>query len=829
MRQDLRVAGYRFRKGFSRRWPGYLSIVLLIGAVGGVAMASLAGAQRTDSSFSTFLQSTNPSDLAVVTAIYHPDPTGYDPSLIRKISRLPHVKAIESEAGYEAEEVNAKGFPEASGLTRGLTQVSLYSSIDGEFFKMDRLVLLSGRLPNPRSPTQVAMTAEAARLLGVRLGGTFSLGVVGDKQSNSNCQKCKPLRHSVVTLVGIVTISNQLVVDDNDIAPVIYATPAFTKPLLHCCSDPTISYLQISGGARNVPVVESEIAKILPKDLPQLFVPTGYASLAKAQNVIGPDAIALGVFGLIVSLVTIIIAGQLVGRQLRLGTDELDVMRALGASPSMTSIDGLFGAVGAVVLGSLLAGVVAYLLSPLSPIGPVRPVYPHRGLAFDGLVLALGVLVLVLLLLIIALIISFRRAPHRVAERRARATQRSSASVRAAMVMGLPAPAVCGIRFALVPGNGRQASPVRSAVVGAVVAVSVLVGTLTFGSSLGSLVTRPSLFGWNWTVAMAAAGGVGVMPEPQTKQDLNGDPQVAAWSGIDFAQLEIGGKTESVLGVTPGAKVMPPLLSGHNVDGRDQIVLGALTLSQLHKRVGQQVRVSSNTGTSTMVTIVGTATLPAVGGSQHTDPGTGAVVDFHLIPKSARNIFQLPGGGPNAVFVRLKSPITPRALAHLNKIALSLQRAAQDEVVVIPVQRPAVVADAGTLRSTPSYLAFALALGAIVALGLTLVASVRRRRRDLALLKALGFTQRQLAAAVAWQATVAAVIGLLVGIPVGVYVGRELWTLFARSINVVPQPTVPVLSVVVLSVGALVFANVVALLPGRSAARTSAALVLGAE
>jgi predicted lysophospholipase L1 biosynthesis ABC-type transport system permease subunit len=99
----------------------------------------------------------------------------------------------------------------------------------------------------------------------------------------------------------------------------------------------------------------------------------------------------------------------------------------------------------------------------------------------------------------------------------------------------------------------------------------------------------------------------------------------------------------------------------------------------------------------------------------------------------------------------------------------------------------------------------------------------------LALLKALGFTERQLAATVAWQATVAAVIGLALGIPIGTLVGRELWTLFARSINVVPEPTVPVFSVVLVSTGALVFASAVALLPGRSAARTSAALVLRAE
>ena len=89
-------------------------------------------------------------------------------------------------------------------------------------------------------------------------------------------------------------------------------------------------------------------------------------------------------------------------------------------------------------------------------------------------------------------------------------------------------------------------------------------------------------------------------------------------------------------------------------------------------------------------------------------------------------------------------------------------------------------------------LASGLAAGAGVALGLTLVASVRRRRRDLALLKTLGFTRNQLAETVAWQASVAAVIGVVIGVPVGIALGRWLWDLFARAIFAVPAPTVPV-------------------------------------
>ena len=106
---------------------------------------------------------------------------------------------------------------------------------------------------------------------------------------------------------------------------------------------------------------------------------------------------------------------------------------------------------------------------------------------------------------------------------------------------------------------------------------------------------------------------------------------------------------------------------------------------------------------------------------------------------------------------------------------------------------------------------------------------VRRRRRELAIFKTLGFTQRQLAATVAWQSTVAVLIGTLVGVPVGIIVGRQLWQLFAHEIDVMPTPTVPTLTVALIAVGALVLANLVAALPGRIAARTPTALLLRSE
>ncbi len=141
-------------------------------------------------------------------------------------------------------------------------------------------------------------------------------------------------------------------------------------------------------------------------------------------------------------------------------------------------------------------------------------------------------------------------------------------------------------------------------------------------------------------------------------------------------------------------------------------------------------------------------------------------------------------------------------------------------------------------RRWGGYLALALLVGLVggVALGsLTAArrtyasASVRRRRRGFATLKTLGFTRGQLAAAVAWQSTVVAAVGLVIGVPLGIAAGRWLWLAFAHELSAVPDAVVPAGSIALAVVAALVLANLVAALPGRAAARTPAAVVLRAE
>ena len=235
-------------------------------------------------------------------------------------------------------------------------------------------------------------------------------------------------------------------------------TPALTRELTQCCTTATASGLQLEGGSRHVTLVETEVARVVPRLVALAGPSLPSVTTAQAERAIKPGVIALGVFGGIAGLAALLIVGQVIGRLLRRDVDELVVLRALGATPAMTVGDGLLGVVGAVVAGSLLAVLVAAGLSPLAPIGPVRAVYPTRGVAWDWTVLGLGVAALVAGLSALAAVVALGSAPHRT--RRGQHTWRGdSALARAAISSGLPVPAVTGIRFAVQPGGGARRHP----------------------------------------------------------------------------------------------------------------------------------------------------------------------------------------------------------------------------------------------------------------------------------------------------------------------------------------------------------------------------------
>jgi putative ABC transport system permease protein len=96
-------------------------------------------------------------------------------------------------------------------------------------------------------------------------------------------------------------------------------------------------------------------------------------------------------------------------------------------------------------------------------------------------------------------------------------------------------------------------------------------------------------------------------------------------------------------------------------------------------------------------------------------------------------------------------------------------------------------------------------------------------------LQALGYRPRQVISTSLWQATTTAVVAVVVGVPIGMIVGRWVWMLLNRQLAAAADPTTPVAAVAVLAVAVLVLVNGLGLVPGWRASRRSPAMALKAE
>jgi len=836
MSHIVRVASYRFRATFHRRWGGYLSLLLLIALVGGLSMASIAGARRTDSSFPIYLSSTDPSTTMVFTALDDPalgSHSGFDPALERKIARLPFVEQSAVSIGFDAniDIGGVKGVHPHPAV--GETPPSIIGG--SEYLTLDKVTLLKGHLFSSNRPDEAVINVQAAREMGVHVGSVIQVPIYNDREATSPTYNGPPYYFPKITIVGEVVINSTVIQDDIDElgSSIVLLSPELTNQWATCCSYYSGMALQIRGGTANAARVRAEVAKIDP--IARYGIGGGSSPtsvLTKAQQEIKPEAIALGVFGLIAGIAVLLIGGLTLGRLLRAGSQEMRTLQSLGANTWTAVICELVGVMLAVVMGALLAVALAIALSPLAPLGPVRFVYPYRGVSFDWTVLGLGAAILIMALGVIGLVMARRELKRLRLGRRVDALSEDSWVTRLTTTTGIPLPLATGLRFALKSGRGPDAAPVRSAILGSILAVVVLVTTVTFGASLDSLVSHPSLYGWNWNYALLSGfAGEENMPAPQVATLFDHDHYLAAWSGANFVRGGLDGQSVEMMTETPGSRVGPPILSGHGLEAANQIVLGEATLAALHKRVGDTVTFSNEKSKPITLSIVGTATMTPI--FKGLEMGTGALVATKDFPLALTDSQQSSIPGPQAVLIRVKAGVDPKsAYRSIHHIVYLLNRVHGDQGTaggVVPQLRPAEIVNYRSMGTTPTILGGGLALGAVVALALTLVASVRRRRRELALLKTLGFVRRQLASAVAWQSSISVGIGVVIGVPLGIVLGRVLWNLFAHEIDAVPVPSVPVLVIVLIGVGAIVLANVIASVPGRMAARTSTALVLREE
>jgi hypothetical protein len=144
---------------------------------------------------------------------------------------------------------------------------------------------------------------------------------------------------------------------------------------------------------------------------------------------------------------------------------------------------------------------------------------------------------------------------------------------------------------------------------------------------------------------------------------------------------------------------------------------------------------------------------------------------------------------------------------------------ADSSIATVPIT-PTSLINFGEAVNFPLIFGAMLAIFGAATLAHLLVVSVARRRREIGLLKVLGFVNHQIASTVAWQATTMAVVGLIIGIPLGLVVGPAVWRTFANNLGTVPVSVVPIWLIGALVAGVLAVANLIALMPALVASRS---------
>lgn len=482
----------------------------------------------------------------------------------------------------------------------------------------------------------------------------------------------------------------------------------------------------------------------------------------------------------------------------------------------------LVGAVGAAA-----AVALAFALSPLTPIGLARVAEPAAGLSFDAGALTVGALVVLAVTLALTAVPAWRVARRLGAVRGAGKT---SALGTAAAGTASPPSIGVGVRMAMEPGSGETAVPVRSAMLSATLAIATLIAALTFWSSLDHLVGTPRLSGYVFDMFSApptdAQGHVIPAGVARMRSVLQADRNVAAYARGGVVNIRVNGHGVVALLTVPSGPMAPVVTAGRAPRTTNEIALGRLSMQRAGVAIGDAVRVqvddSPKPPPPRSFRVVGEVITPTSLVSE-SDPGEGAA----LLPGAA---YRLEGpaltrdmvtGLP--FLIRFRDGIDQQAEVD------RLLKALPDGTYSVPAEHRGDISTLGRISSVP--LAFALLLGvlALATLAQTLVTSVRARRRDLAVLKTLGFSRGQIRAAVAWQASTLVVTALAVGIPVGVVAGRWIWRAFADGLAVMPLPILTPVAVVGAAVGTLVLANLIAAIPARTPARTRAAAVLRSE
>ncbi len=797
-----------FRAKVRHRWRSWLAIALLISVAGGLVLAATAAGRRTEAAFPQFV------------AAHGFDTDEYATQPVAKVAHLPGVASATLLVGLDNGQPTCACIHPINPTDFG---VFLPPSEGRSPFK-----LVSGHLPDPSAPDQVLASFTLQQDYGIHPGSAIRVPFYASSQASAFNDATgappKPKGPTIVLrVVGIEATEFEFPAPSPSYD--LYTTPAFARSIAPQASAGFVYLVRLRGGEADLARFDAAAASLRAagveggenEDLTALSIEASIHS----------QAVGWWILAALAALVGLAVVGQALARQTNVESEDYPTMAALGAnrrqlmalSMAQSMVVGLIGAAGAIG--------VATLLSPIAPLGEARIAENSAGVAFDAVVVLLGALATVAVVLVLSIWPAWRAADALRTDERGGASGPSRVVATLAAI-GAPPSAVIGVRNALERRTGGEAVPVGSAILGTVLAVTALCGTVVFGASLSHLTATPRLYGDTYQLNFTDPSGG--RPDPVLLRSLEHSKAVAAVTEglateISLNLVAVG----AIAGTAIRGQLLLSVVNGHLPRADDQIGLGATTMRQVGAHVGSlvHVTVSSPTGgrRTAAFRVVSQVSFPVLGGA--VSLGTGAALttagyeDAECPRSSSRAacidaVLATSNGGGLLVHV-VSGPRGAAAIDHYLDAYRSTTALAHT---------PTSLINFGEAVNFPLIFGAMLAVVGAATLAHFLVVSVARRRREIGLLKVLGFVNRQVAAAVAWQATTTALIGVLIGIPLGVAAGQAIWNAFATNLGAVPVAVVPIWLLGALVAGVVVVANLLAVGPALVATRSKPASLL---
>ena len=785
---------------------------MLAGLTGGFAMASLAGARRTDTALARLRAETNAADAVVFSSqvgATHPD---WAP--LRAQSEIKDVAVWDLVFG------NLAGDP--NGL--------LFAPDDEQDLQsIAKPVVVSGRLWSPDATDEIVIdenTTKASEAnckqapptsCSIRIGSTIDFQPFGADQQDSAFGGAAEGPHGpkiMLKVVGVVRTINQFLFVPNGQA---FLSPAFVKANRDKVLLLENADVQLRNGAADMPALQRDMNALVAPGAPVLDL---HAVSRRVDTTLSVERTALLLLALVVAIAGGLLVAQALVRSAGTIGDDALVLRAFGMTRAQ--LVGATVAVHVVTAGVAAAvGVVGAVVgSQWLPVGLGRRIDPDVGVHADLTVLLPGMLLIAALVLVGAGLVAWRASRVLGAVPFAR-----RASFVEAIRRRTPVSVGIGTSMAFERGRGRRSVPVGPALIGAIVGVVGVVGTLTIDRGISDSLSHPERAGVTWDatgVTQPAAYRPGSLDPAVVGQVVAAAPAGTAMSIVDRQVIDVGGVGVPTFAIRDNGQGKPnvglALTSGRAPGSDGEAAIGPATARNLHLGIGDTVTVGD---AHTVVRITGYALFPS---DVHAEFDEG----LWLTPRTLDTTSPPPATVDDFTADRILALRFPKGTDVDGTIA-SMGTALGDAVSISPAEPPVELENLRNVRTLPIILAGFLALLALAAVSHVLLTSSRRRRRDFAILRAIGFNRRGTRLVLNAQGTAIGIVGILVGLPLGLAVGRVGWRWVADRVPLEEVPPLALLALVVVVPATVLLVNALALWPGRIVARLRPAELLRSE